>query len=103
MSYPQSYRKHSVEIYFEIPSHPIKLAAVIVISIKVYQRYTFSGDAVIIRPLEMLAFGTNIRSTPFAYWCTYVGGREAFALNLEGLGHAILGNFSTDQTVIELT
>ena len=27
----------------------------------------------------------------------------AFVLMLKGLGHAILGNFSTDQMVIELT
>ena len=73
MSYPESYRKHSVEIYFEIPSHSIGLAAVIVSSIKIYQIYTFSGDAVIIRPLEPLAFGANIPSIPFACWFTYGG------------------------------
>jgi len=30
-------------------------------------------------------------------------GGTAVAVDLKGLGHAILGNFSTDQMVIELT
>ena len=28
---------------------------------------------------------------------------EKFSIDLKGLGHAILGNFSTDQMIIELT
>ena len=32
-----------------------------------------------------------------------LGGAMVFSASLKGLGHAILGNFSTDQMVIELT
>ena len=104
MSYPESYRKHSVEIYFEIPSHSIGLAAESLAVLKhdlpnIYiQRrccnYTSSGTA---------GFWGKHSFNPLCLLVHIWRGREAFARNLEGLGHAILGNLSTDQMAMELT